>query len=136
MSGLPYPQTVTLQIDSERLEGCGGQPGELLQGAEWVVEDIDGKGVVDFSRATLSFKEDGQLAGLASCNSYAAVFELTGEGLTIGPARNTRRACAPALNDQEQRFLSILAEVQSFEISETGALILRTPAGQSVTARR
>jgi uncharacterized membrane protein len=64
MSGLPRPDSVSVVLDARKLHGCGGDPASLLQGAEWVVEDIAGTGIVDGSRATLNFGTDGGLAGL------------------------------------------------------------------------
>jgi uncharacterized lipoprotein YbaY/uncharacterized membrane protein len=40
MSGMPYPNEFVVMVDGKQLNGCGGDPGALLQGADWVVEDI------------------------------------------------------------------------------------------------
>ncbi|MFN0022329.1 MAG: META domain-containing protein [Parvularculaceae bacterium] len=114
----------------------GGASAARLIGAEWAVEDINGGGVIDNSRATLGFGEDGRIAGRASCNTYSAPYSLTRAGLTIGPAAVTRKACAPALMDQEQKFLAALAGASAFSIDDTGALILTTPDGKRILARR
>ena len=50
MTGMPYPETVTVETREQTLRGCGGAPIELLTGREWVVEDISGEGRID-SRA-------------------------------------------------------------------------------------
>ena len=47
MTGMPYPETVTLTLDGRTLSGCGGDPLDLLTGAEWVVEDIGGREIVE-----------------------------------------------------------------------------------------
>jgi heat shock protein HslJ len=135
MTGMPYPNRVTVRIDGETLQGCGGLPASLLQGGEWVVEDIAGKGIIDRSRATLDFGADGQLTGRASCNSYGATWALSGEGLTVGQARATLMACVPALDSQEREFLRVLAAVNHFDITDDGALVLRTGDGETITAR-
>jgi heat shock protein HslJ/uncharacterized lipoprotein YbaY len=136
MSGMPHPKTVEVVLDDRRLHGCGGEPAELLQGPEWVVEDIARAGIIDRSRVTLNFDTDGRLRGRASCNSYLGTYVLTGETLTLSPAATTSMACAPSLMDQETTFLDLLARVQRFEIDRTGALILHTDGGLTLLARR
>src|SRR5690606_6437456 len=135
MTGMPYPGEVTLTIDGETLSGCGGSPRSLLMG-EWIVEDIGGKGIIDDSRATLNFGDDGRLSGRASCNTYGASWRLSGEGLSIEQPYATRMACAPALNNQEQEFLAYLESTHHFDISDDGALILHSVDGGTITARR
>lgn len=136
MSGMPHPNTVTLLLDGETLHGCGGDPAALLRGAEWVVEDLNGGGIIDRSRATLNFAADGRVFGRASCNTYNGGYVLTGEGLTLSEIVTTMMACAPALMTQESRFLDLLKNVQRFEIGADGALILHTGDQRTITARR
>lgn len=135
-TGMPHPNRVTVHLGERTFTGCGGEPSALLIGPEWVVEDINNGGIIDASRATLNFAEDGRVFGRASCNTYNAQYALTREGLTFGMAATTRMACAPALMQQEQRFLDALAGAVRFEIDETGALILHTTDGRRILARR
>lgn len=135
MSGMLFPQQVELNIGDETLRGCGGDPARLLQGVEWVVEDINGRGIIDRSRVTLNFETDGRINGLASCNRFMGRYQLTGENLTITEAATTRMACAPALMEQERTVLRNLKTVQTFELTDTGALIIRSREG-SLEARR
>ena len=102
MTGMPHPYAVEVVLDGKKLTGCGGDPATLLQGREWVVEDINGKGIIDRSRATLNFGADGRVSGRSSCNNYTAQYTLTGEGLTVSKAAGTMMACEPALMQQEQ----------------------------------
>lgn len=136
MTGMPYPEAVTVEIDGNTLSGCGGSPASLLTGAEWVVEDIGGKGIIDRSRATLNFDEDGRLTGRASCNTYGASWTLSGEGLTLSEAHSTLMACSPALTAQEREFLRLLESVQRFDIGADGALVLHSSDGGTILARR
>ncbi len=125
MSGLAYPVQARVAINGELLgEGCGGDPTRLLRGVEWVVEDIAGEGIIDSSRVTLEFLADGRLAGRASCNRYFGSWQQTGEGLALAPLGATRMACAPALMNQEDRFLRQLAAVDRFDIGPHGELLL------------
>lgn len=136
MTGMPYPETVTVAFAGRTLSGCGGDPATLLQGAEWVVEDLRGGGVVDRSRATLTFGADGRVSGNASCNRYSASYSLTGETLKITKPISTKMACAPALMQQEQRFFDLLAQVRRFAIDAAGALVLHAADGGTIIARR
>jgi heat shock protein HslJ len=137
MSGMPRPNRVTVLLDGRELNGCGGDPAVLLQGAEWVVEDIAGAGIVDGSRATLNFGADGQLAGSGSCNRYSGSYMLTGEGLSVSSkTAMTMMACVPALMQQESRFMELLSQVRRFRLGADGALILESDTGGTITARR
>jgi len=95
-----------------------------LTAHEWVLEDINNQGIIDNSRVTLNFGDEGRVAGKASCNRYFAVYSVDGETLNIQQAATTMMACPEALVNQELRCLDALQGAQSFEIDATGALIL------------
>lgn len=125
MSGTPFPQTVSVTTQDRVLEGCGGESMDLLAGVEWIVEQISGSSLVDGSLVTLEFDAvTRRLAGRSGCNRYNAAFELSGEGLSIGPAGATRMACVPDLMEQEGLFLADLQRISRFDIDPTGALLL------------
>ena len=134
MADSQYPAQVRLTLNGETLNGCGGDPERLLRGAEWQVADLAGAGMIERSRVSVRFGADGQLSGQASCNRYSGRYQLSGEGLSIGPLVTTRMACAPALMNQEQRFLELLAAVHKARIDRLGRLVLTTPAGEAITA--
>lgn len=125
MAGTPYPQAVTVTWKEGELQGCGGESIDLLADVAWVVEDLDNAGIVDSANVTLEFDAAAQqLAGRAGCNRYNAAFDLSGEGLSIGPTAATRMACAPAVMEQEQRFFALLSRISRFDIAPSGALLL------------
>lgn len=134
MADMVYPHQVRLEIGGIERQGCGGDPQRLLQGVEWVVEDIDHRGIIDNSRVTINFLPEGRVAGRASCNNFMGGYQLTGEGLSFGQAATTMMACAPALMNQERTFLEVLADVNRFDINSTGALILHTADGRTLRA--
>ncbi len=134
MSGMPHPNQVRLTVNGEQLAGCGGDPERLLRGAEWVVEDIGGGGIIDSSRVTIEFLDDNRVAGRGSCNRYMGSWNLSGEGLSFSRIAGTLMACAPALMEQEQRFLDLMAEVNRFSIGPHGELILSTTGGDNLRA--
>ncbi|MBE0506805.1 MAG: META domain-containing protein [Marinospirillum sp.] len=131
MTAMPYPWQVSVITDGESLQGCGGDPRELLLG-EWIIEDINGKGIIDSSRISLHMDAEGRFSGLASCNRYAGSYQLSGEGIHFGQTLATKMACAPALMQQEQRFFSILNNISRFDRDATGALILSSHDGKTL----
>jgi heat shock protein HslJ len=137
MTGMPYPETVTIETAEGLLEGCGGDPVTLLEGAEWVIEEIAGLGVIEASPLTLNFREGGNVGGMGGCNRYSAGFTLSGEGLSIGPAAATMMACEEPLMRLEQALFQALPAVTRFDIADSGALMLYGPEDAPlVVARR
>ncbi len=134
MTGMPYPDKVTVQIDGETLQGCGGDPKSLLTGHTWLVEDIAGGGVIDSSHVTIQFDPDGQLSGSGGCNRYHGQYELTGENLATDRIASTLMACVPALDQQERRFLDVLNHALGFDITDTGKLVIHSDSGQTLRA--
>lgn len=134
MSGIPYPDQVSVTVDGQKLHGCGGEPRSLLAGKTWLVEDINDGGIIDDSHVTLEFSADGQVSGHAGCNHYSGAYKLDGEALSFGPIASTLMACVPALDKQEERFLDVLNNTRSFDIDEHGRLTLRTNSDTSLTA--
>lgn len=129
-----------LEIGGQSYPTCRqlGNPAAAdgVQGAEWVVEDVSGAGIVDRSRVTMKFAPDGQLSGKAGCNGYGAGYDMTKDRLKVGPIRATRMACAPALMAQEAAFLDVLGAVAVFRLRSDGALVLSDSAGRTILARR
>lgn len=134
MSGAQFPAQVRLELNGEVLEGCGGDPERLFRGVEWVVEDLAGAGIIDSSRMTVEFFDESRLAGRASCNRYGGQYELTAEGMTFDYMFSTKMACAPALMNQEDRFLKLMSNVKRAEIGPNGKLVLTTSSNEEITA--
>ncbi|MFN7179787.1 META domain-containing protein [Hyphomonas sp.] len=114
-------------------------PGDpaMLQGAAWVVEDINRGGVIDNSRLTLTFGADRRVSGSGGCNSFSGTYSADGSSVTLGPLAMTRRAClGEALNAQETRYTAALTGKLSWAILADGALELTGDAGKRVLLRR
>ncbi len=110
--------------------------GPQLQGRDWIIEDIDGQGVVEGSPASLAFGANGQLSGSATCNRIVGSYSEQDGTITLGPVGTTMMACPEAMMEQERRLLDILTGEVSFDINDDGVLVLRGEAGQTTTARR
>jgi len=125
MTGLPYPETVTVAYGEQVFEGCGGDPHDLLAGADWVVEDVNNGGVVDGARLTLAFDASvRRVTGSSGCNTYGATYTVGGEGIAFGDVVTTEMACLPALMDLEQKFVTALRSAANHSFDESGALVI------------
>lgn len=111
----------------------GSQPG--LTGTNWRVSDLNGVGVVDNSKTSILFTSDGQVSGTAGCNLFSGTYSTRNGTLNFGPLAVTRRACVPALGDQENKFLDLMSKVEHYEIDASGNLLLKTSDGRTVTAQ-
>jgi len=116
--------------------GCDSPDGsatgpEDLPGTTWIAEDIGGRGVIDMLQSTLEFQEPGRVGGNAGCNRYFGSVTLTGNEVTFGQMGSTRKMCAPAIMDQEQKFLAALGAARTWEI-QNGLLFLRDDAQDAV----
>lgn len=126
-------------LASIAIAGCattGAADRTALLGGEWRVAEVGTSAVIADSRASLGFSEDGRLYGNASCNRLVGTYRVEGAQLTISNSGLTMMACPSAEMDQERRFVDILNQVSSYEIDATGALVLRTPSGAKIVARR
>ncbi|WP_119167623.1 META domain-containing protein [Algihabitans albus] len=108
-----------------------------LSGPQWQVEEIAGVPLLDRSRATLEFGENGSLGGFASCNSYRSSFESAEGGeLSLGEIAATRKGCPLPLMQQERSFLSLLAGAARYQIRPDGKLAIETVDGETLVANR
>lgn len=150
MSGMPYPQTVTVQMEDARVQGCGGETVDLLKG-DWDVIEVNGPPVMEGTALTMTFEPEpapalaapgqfvpatGRVTGKAGCNSYGAAYTLSGEGLTIGDVFSTEMACEPDIMAQEADFLDALGKVSVISFDEGGEMELRDYEHRQIYLRR
>ena len=101
-----------------------GAPGAApLVGSEWQLEDLGGRGVLDRVQATLAFPEAGRVAGNSSCNRFFGSYTLMQDRIALGQLGGTRMACAPAVDEQETRYLDALQKAQRLEVRGTAMLM-------------
>jgi uncharacterized lipoprotein YbaY/heat shock protein HslJ len=137
MTGMPFPYTVVVLFDGQEFKGCGGKPEELLQGAEWIIESLNGVAIpAGGARGTLRFDSNGTVSGKSFCNMFTGTYALTGETLTISPRASMLMACLPDAENQERQFNDLLGTVKRFEITEDGSLVLHTSDQRTIKARR
>lgn len=109
--------TLAVGLLSTSLLGCASTPLQLETERTYRVEWIGERPLIDRSHLTITLGEDGRAYGNAGCNHWFASYTLTGEQLNFGTAGSTRKMCAPALMEQEARFLDSLGKVQRWDVS-------------------
>ncbi len=81
----------------------------------WHVEEIQGRPVIDYSPAQLTFHHDGTLSGNNSCNSFEGLYQINNAQLEISPKQYTERACIDALRNQEAHFILAIQHISEGE---------------------
>lgn len=102
---------------------CGStksmNPLNLLTGNSWALSSLYGKGLVmnqyPDGMPSLSFLEDGKLAGFAGCNNFSGNFSLEGTSLALDPGAMTKKMCS---GNGEQDFISALGKVADLKIDK------------------
>lgn len=140
MSGARFAESAMLEVDGERLEGCGG--GELppgrLEGTHWVVTRIAGRPVAPERPPTLEIDEKGHPAGFDGCNRYAG-------GLWLAPDGGIRRdglqgigtlmACRPEVEEISRAFQAARDEATQWRFAG-GELQLLARGTESLRLRQ
>ena len=141
-AGLPLLLAATMAcapVDgstTQEVEVAEDAPVETLVDTKWRVEDIDGGGVIDRSNVTLTFSGDGRVSGTGGCNRISGEYTFDGERLSVADnLAMTRRACAPALMEQDQRLVDALTSASAYRI-DGGTLTITGADGTRVVARR
>jgi heat shock protein HslJ len=135
LEGQAHPECSTMAAAPATVSEVAGGPPRDLTVREWVVQSMDGRGVIDNSRSTLTFDPKGQIAGRAGCNRFTGVYQLQGTRIEVKGVATTRMICVPALMEQEARFLKALASVTTWLIQPDGRLELAGPNGVRLLAR-
>lgn len=114
-----------MRVDLELVRVAAQAPAAAhpLVGSAWRLEDLGGAGVIDRAEATLEFPELGRVAGQATCNRFSGHFETSGPALTIARLAATKKLCAPAMMDQETKYLRALEGALRFDIEGTTLLV-------------
>lgn len=114
------------------LLGCASTAPQLEQDSAYQVEWIGERPLIDSSHLTLTLGADGRAFGSAGCNHWFAAYSLKGQQISFSQAGSTRKMCAPALMEQEQRFLDALSAVERWDISSIDQLQLWPAEGKPI----
>ncbi|TBU94405.1 META domain-containing protein [Phytopseudomonas dryadis] len=125
-------RTLALSLIAAGLAGCAGNPPQLETERAYTVEWIGERPLIDNSHLTITLGEDGRAYGNAGCNHWFASYRLDGDKLSFGNAGSTRKLCAPALMEQENRFLRSLTDIERWDISPLEQLRLWPATGKPI----
>jgi heat shock protein HslJ len=107
-----------------------GTSGSALERNEWSLnsygEQNNPEQVLGGAEITAKFdKNKGEVSGSGGCNTYFASYEIDGNNLSISNLAWTERACLSPVGvmEQEQEFLSLLADAESFQVDDTSLTI-------------
>lgn len=100
---------------------------------KWLAEDIRGGGVIDNAQTMIEVTPDGRVSGSGGCNRIGGGAMVKGNNLRFSRMISTQMACAPALMNQEHRFLQALEDVRRFRVdSKRHKLLLRDGRGKTI----
>ncbi|RVC60095.1 MAG: META domain-containing protein [Mesorhizobium sp.] len=112
------PQSIML-----KMVASSDAPMDALLGQSWLIEYIDGIGVIAQPQATFRVGEAGKAGGKGPCNAYFATAKVDGEKIAISEIGSTYMACAPEVMAQEKALFEALAKAASYHI-DAGKLII------------
>jgi heat shock protein HslJ len=104
-------------------EGSSSDPGTqdpaALEGESWILTQmLTAGGQTEVVQTGVSAQFDGTtISGTAGCNSYHASYEASGGDISFGPIAATKKICPEDEQSTEDRYLQLLAEIGSFEVS-------------------
>ncbi|SDJ70550.1 META domain-containing protein [Pseudomonas indica] len=123
---------IALGLIGASLLGCAADPVKLEQERNYRVEWIGDRPLLDRSYLTLTLGEDGRAFGNAGCNHWFGSYRLEGSAISFGAPGSTRKLCAPALMEQEQRFLDALGKIERWDVSPLDQLRLWPAEGKPI----
>ncbi|RWC06464.1 MAG: META domain-containing protein [Mesorhizobium sp.] len=113
------PQTIMLKMVTS-----SEQPASApVVGQIWLIEYIDGIGVIAEPQATFRIDEAGKAGGSGPCNVYFATAKVDGSTIAISDIGSTFKACAPETMAEEKALLEALAKAASYHV-DAGKLII------------
>ena len=117
-------RSVLTLIAGTLLTACASHTDTLKRDHGYVLEWIGERPLIDNSHLSLTLGKDGRAYGNAGCNHWFASYTLDGDTISFGPLGSTRKMCAPALMEQEHRFLEAMGKVEHWDVSEVDQLQL------------
>jgi heat shock protein HslJ len=99
--------------------GAASQDPAALEGKDWVLTQyLAADGTTQVVEIGVSAKFDGTtVSGSSGCNSYHGGYTATGNEISIGDLAGTMMACEDDVMAVETRYLDLLKNAATFEIS-------------------
>ncbi|WP_339514387.1 META domain-containing protein [Pseudomonas sp. RL_15y_Pfl2_60] len=121
---------IGISLISATLLGCASDTMKVETDQTYQVEWIGERPLIDNSHLTITLGSDGRAYGNAGCNHWFAAYKLDGDNISFEQAGSTRKMCAPALMEQEARFLQSLPSITRWDFSPTNQLRLWPKEGK------
>lgn len=118
------PQTIMLKM-------VAPDAAAALLGQSWLVEYIDGIGVIAEPQATFRISEAGKAGGSGPCNVYFATAKVDGSTIAISEIGSTFKACAPEVMAEEKALFEALARAASYHV-DAGKLTITDKDGKDI----
>lgn len=125
---LPQPFTAILEEGDATMEGCAGEPIDLLRDGEWTVIEVGGTAIDTDLGVSMTFA-DGRILGYGGCNRYSGGLVLDDTRMSVAGVAATRRACPGPRMGVEDAFFRALGAMAGFDIDADGRLLIRDAAG-------
>ena len=127
----PYPELEKdIKTNEYRLQ-LVIEKNPMVEDTKWFLrsygEQDNLETIIEGTEITATFNtSEGQAGGSAGCNIYGGRYQITGSTLSISEIYFTEMACLSpeGVMQQEQEFLSIFANAQSFQADDTTLTIL------------
>ena len=105
--------------DDSGSDGGGTQDPAALEGQSWILTQmLSAGGQTQILDVGVSASFDGTtISGNAGCNNYHASYEASGNEISFGPVAATKKICPEDEQSTEDRYLQLLAEIGSYEVS-------------------
>ena len=105
--------------DPSGSDGGGTQDPAALEGESWILTQmLTAGGQTEVVQTGVSAQFDGTtISGTAGCNSYNASYEASGSDISFGPIAATKKICPEDEQSTEDRYLQLLAEIGTYEVS-------------------
>lgn len=127
------PLVIAIAVSAAALTGASNTVAQSSPYGRWLAEDINGGGVIDRLQTTLDLSPDGRASGFGGCNGFRGQAHIDGAKLSFGPLASTRKACTPAVMNQEHKFYQALEATAGWRMEQTKLLL--TDAAGKVVAR-
>lgn len=139
MSGVARADQVRVQMDSERLTGCGGErlAPETIDDTQWLVMSLDGAPVNLDPPPSLEINSNGQVSGSDGCNRFNGGLALGagGKATSSGTGASTLMACAPDQEKVARSYNALRVAVTGWRF-EGDRLVLTTASGATIMLRQ
>ena len=99
----------------------------MLAATDWMLVEMDGQPLPEGVMPPTALIQYGKITGFAGCNRYTGpIAEPQAGKLDVGDVAVTKKACEPAANDLEARFLERLGQAEAYSL-QAGQLVLSGP---------